>query len=93
MYFLSRFGRENIEYREEDPPVNEFYTEKEILSMFNGLEVIESVQEHYRALPVCRKGLKAALYTYGFMPLYNLIPRPMAKAFAYKCSVTAVKRK
>jgi hypothetical protein len=91
MYLLSRLGKENIEYKEEDPPVNEFYTEREILNMFTGFDVIEAVQEHDRALPVCRKGLKAALYTYGFMPVYNLIPGPIAKHLAYKYSITAIK--
>src|SRR5919108_2921421 len=92
MYFLSRIGKENIEYKEQDPPVNEFYTEREILAMFGGFDVIEAVQEHYRALPVCREGFKAALYTYGFKPFYNLIPSPIARRLAYKLSVTAVKR-
>jgi ubiquinone/menaquinone biosynthesis C-methylase UbiE len=91
MYMLHRWGRENIEYKEEDPPVNEFLTEEEILAMFEGFEVLEAVQEHYRALPVRRSGPKAILYTYGFKPVYNLIPEPMAKHFAYKYSVTAVK--
>ena len=88
---LHRWGRENIEHKEEDPPVNEFLTEREILAMFWGFEILEAVQEHYRALPVRRRGLKAILYTYGFKPVYNLIPEPMAKHFAYKYSVTAVK--
>jgi ubiquinone/menaquinone biosynthesis C-methylase UbiE len=92
MYVLSRFGKENIEYKEEDPPVNEFYTEREILAMFTGFDVIEAVQEHYRALPVCRDGFKAALYTYGFKPVYNLIPTPIARRLAYKFSVTAIKK-
>jgi ubiquinone/menaquinone biosynthesis C-methylase UbiE len=90
MYYLHRWGRENIEHKEEDPPVNEFLTEQEILEMFDGFEVVEAVQEHYRALPVRRSGLKATLYTYGFKPLYNLIPEPIAKRLAYKYSVTAV---
>lgn len=91
MYVLHRWGRENIEHTEEDPPVNEFLTEQEILGMFEGFEIIEAVQEHYRALPVRRSGLKAALYTYGFKPVYNRIPELVAKRFAYKYSVTAVK--
>jgi ubiquinone/menaquinone biosynthesis C-methylase UbiE len=91
MYLLHRWGRENIEYKEEDPPVNEFLTDDQVLAMFEGFEVVEAEREHYRALPVCRSGLKAALYTYGFRPLYNLIPVPLAKRFAYKLSVTAVK--
>jgi ubiquinone/menaquinone biosynthesis C-methylase UbiE len=92
MYVLHRWGRENIEHKEEDPPVNEFLTEGQILAMFEGFDILEAVQEHYRALPVCRSGLKGTLYSYGFRPVYNLVPEPIAKRFAYKYSVTAVKR-
>lgn len=92
MYLLHNLGRENIEYKEEDPPVNQFYTEAEILDMFSGFKVIEAVQEHYRALPVRRSGLKAVLYKYGFKPVYNLIPESLAKRFAYKYSITALKQ-
>ena len=92
MYLLHHLGRENIEYKEEDPPVNEFYTEKEVLDFFQGFQVIEAVQEHYRALPVRRSGIKAELYKYVFMPLYNLLPERAARSFAYKYSVTALKQ-
>jgi ubiquinone/menaquinone biosynthesis C-methylase UbiE len=91
MYLLHYWGRENIEYKEADPPVNDFLTERQIKAMFVGFEIIEAVQEHYRALPVCRRGWKATLYRSSFKPLYNLIPEPMAKRLAYKYSVTAVK--
>jgi ubiquinone/menaquinone biosynthesis C-methylase UbiE len=91
MYLVHKLGRENIEYKEEDPPVNEFYTEAEILAMFGGFQVVEAVQEHHRALPVRRDGLKAGLYTYLFKPIYNLLPEPVARRFAYKLSVTALK--
>jgi ubiquinone/menaquinone biosynthesis C-methylase UbiE len=91
MYTLHRYGRENIEYKEEDPPVNQFYTEQEIEAMFVGYKIVEAVREHYRALPVSRSGLKAVLYTYGFKPLYNLIPASLAKQYAYKYSITAMK--
>jgi ubiquinone/menaquinone biosynthesis C-methylase UbiE len=91
MYLLHRWGRENIEYKEEDPPVNEFYSETEILDMFTGFKIVDVAQEHYRALPVRRDGLKAGLYKYGFRPIYNLIPKPVAKRYAYKLSVTGVK--
>lgn len=91
MYLLHRLGRENIEYKEEDPPVNEFYTEAEILDFFQGYQIVEVAREHERLLPVRRSGLKAFLYTYVLKPVYNLIPSPVAKKFAYKLSVTAVK--
>lgn len=92
MYFLSKLGRENVEFREEDPPINEWYTDREILGMFNGFEVVEAVREHHRALPIARNGIKARLYRKLFRPAYNRLPESLAKAMAYKFSVTAVKR-
>lgn len=91
MYLLHHLGRENIEYKEEDPPVNAFYTDSEILNFFQGFHVVEAVREHERLLPVRRNGLKALLYTRILMPAYNLLPPPVAKKFAYKLSVTAIK--
>jgi ubiquinone/menaquinone biosynthesis C-methylase UbiE len=91
MYLMNRWGRENIEHKEEDPPVNQFYTEAEILAMFDGFEIVETAREHHRALPVRRSGAKAALYSFVFRPLYNLVPAPIALRFAYKFSVVAVK--
>jgi SAM-dependent methyltransferase len=91
MWTLHRLGREPIEAHEEDPPVNEFYTDAEILAMFTGYKVVESVREHHRALPVAKRGPKAALYRWGFQPLYNLLPESLAMRWAYKLSVTAIK--
>jgi ubiquinone/menaquinone biosynthesis C-methylase UbiE len=91
MYVLNWLGRENIEFKDEDPPVNEFYTEQEIEAMFEGFEIVETHRDHYRALPVARYGFKAWLYKYCFQPVYNCLPESIAKKFAYKYSVTAVK--
>ena len=92
MWTVHRLGRENIEHTDRDPPVNEFYTDDEIVAMFEGFEIESLAWEHHRALPVRRDGVKAALYTWGFKPLYNLLPDPIARRYAYKLSVTAVKR-
>jgi hypothetical protein len=91
MYLIHRLGRENIEFKDEDPPVNDFYTEAEIEAMFENFDIEATFREHHRALPVARTGLKAALYKYVFRPLYNLVPEPLAKRFAYKYSLIAVK--
>ena len=91
MWTVHRLGRENIEYKDEDPPVNEFYTEAEIEEMFSDFEIEATFREHHRALPVARSGPKAALYKYVFMPLYNLMPESLALRYAYKYSVIAVK--
>ncbi len=91
MHVLHRLGRETIEHPEQDPPVNEFLTEGEIEALFDGFRIVEAAREHYRALPVRRSGLKAALYRYGFMPAYNRLPEAWARRWAYKYSVTAIK--
>ena len=91
MYTISRLGRENIEYKEQDPPVNEFYTDEEVLDFFQGYKVIEAVREHERLLPAHRAGIKAFLYHKVLMPAYNLLPSSIALKYAYKISVTAIK--
>jgi SAM-dependent methyltransferase len=91
MWTLHRLGREPIEANEKDPPVNEFYRDDEVLDFFQGFRIVEAVHEHHRAIPVRKAGVKAALYTYGFAPLYNLLPELVALKRAYKLSVTAIK--
>ena len=92
MYLLNRWGRENIEYKQEDPPVNDFLKETEIESFFAGLfRIEEAVREHHRALPAKRHGVKAFLYHRAFKPVYNMLPTSLAMRYAYKYSITAVK--
>jgi len=91
MYLVSRLGREPIEHGEEDPPVNEFYRDEEILSFFEGFRILEAVPEHHRAIAVRKSGFKADLYRYAFAPLYNLLPERLALRYAYKLSITAIK--
>ena len=92
MWTLHRLGREPIEAHEEDAPVSEFYTDDEVLGFFTGFEIVQAVREHHRALPVAKRGAKAALYRWGFRPAYNLLPEPLALKWAYKLSVTAIRR-
>ena len=91
MWTVHRLGRENIEYKDEDPPVNEFYTESEVEAFFRNFRIEQTFRDHYRALPVARTGWKAVLYRSFFMPVYNALPEGMAMRYAYKYSVTAVK--
>ncbi len=91
MHVLHWLGREPIEFPEQDPPVNEFMTEREIEALFEGFRIVEAAREHYRALPVRRTGLKAALYRQAFSPVYNGLPEAWAMRWAYKYSITAIK--
>jgi ubiquinone/menaquinone biosynthesis C-methylase UbiE len=89
--FLGRVGRENLEFKDRDPPVNDFFNEREVRHIFRRFEDVELQIDHYRALPVARRGLKGWLYMKVFRPAYNLLPENVAKRFAHKISVVAVK--
>ena len=91
MDLLSRLGHERIEFKDAEAPVSEAHTEREILAMFDGFEVVETVRDQFRARPIARRGWKAALYRRGFRPLYNAIPQALAERWASKLSVTALK--
>ena len=56
MWTVHRLGRENIEYENEDPPVNEFSTEAEVEAMFSNFEVEQTFRDHHRAWPAIRIG-------------------------------------
>jgi SAM-dependent methyltransferase len=88
---LSRLGHERIEFKDTEPPVSEARSEREILAMFDGFQVVEKTRDQFRARPIARRGWKAALYRRGFRPLYNAIPRAVAERWASKLSVTALK--
>jgi SAM-dependent methyltransferase len=88
---LSRLGHERIEFKESEAPVSEAHTEREILAMFDGFQVVERTRDQFRARPIARRGWKAALYRRGFRPLYNAIPHRLAERLASKLSVTALK--
>ena len=88
---VSRLGHERIEFKDAEPPVSDAHTEAEILAMFGEFEVVETTRDQFRARPTARSGWKAALYRYGFQPLYNAMPRFLAELWASKLSVVALK--
>lgn len=92
MHLLKMIPGVNIEFEEQDPPVNDFYTEREVDRFFRRFEIVESHREHYRMLPVCRSGWTAIAYNWFLKPAYNSLPEGFAKRLAYKYSVVAVKK-
>jgi ubiquinone/menaquinone biosynthesis C-methylase UbiE len=90
--FLSQVGKENIEFKDEDAPVIDFFSEDEVREIFSKFDIIEMTQDHYRALPIARTGPKAWLYRIFFKPVFNLLPASIARRFAHKISVVAIKK-
>jgi ubiquinone/menaquinone biosynthesis C-methylase UbiE len=89
--FLGRLGRENLEFKDRDPPVNDFFNDREVRHIFRRFRNVELQIDHFRALPVARHGVKGWLYSNVFQPVYNTLPEAIAKRFAHKISVVADK--
>jgi SAM-dependent methyltransferase len=85
MYLMNRLGRENIEYREEDPPVDEFLAGPQVEYLLHSVEILETHRSH----PLCCIGFRAWLHTYLCKPICNLIPESIARRVAYMYTVTA----
>jgi ubiquinone/menaquinone biosynthesis C-methylase UbiE len=91
-YVLSRAGSSNVVSIEgETPPVTHFFTEAGFRELFQDFAIEQTEREHHRLIPSVRRGIKAALYNYGLRPVYNLAPEALAKRYANKMSVVAVK--
>lgn len=52
---------------------------------------VDAVRAYWNRRMLGLQYVKAALYTYGFAPLYNLLLEKVALRHVYKPSVTAVK--
>jgi ubiquinone/menaquinone biosynthesis C-methylase UbiE len=89
---LSRLGGTNVvTIGKSAPPVTDFFSEAELRSIFADFEAVEIEREHYRLIPSVRTGWQSAVYSYGLRPVYNLLPEALAKRWANKLSVAAVK--
>lgn len=75
----------------EVPPVTHFFSDAELRLLFHAFAIEALEHEQYSLIPSIRRGLKGTLFTWGLRPLYNLLPEAIAKRFANKVSVIAVK--
>lgn len=91
-HLLSRLSSGNvISIEGEAPPVTHFFAEAELRALCRGFRLERLVRQHYRLIPAIRPGWKAAAYSRIFVPLYNLLPAPLARAFANKMTVVAIR--
>ena len=91
-YGLQRLGLvDAVSIGDRAPPVTRFFSEAEVRLLFRDFEIEEIAREHYRLISSVRRGFKAVLYNYGLRPAYNLSPVALAKHYANKVSVVAVK--
>ncbi|MCH8868082.1 MAG: class I SAM-dependent methyltransferase [Chloroflexi bacterium] len=91
LVFLQKASRENIEFTDEDPPINKLHSKRQIARIFRKFDDLEIELEHYRVIRTLRPGMKAKLLNNMFLPAYNLIPEPLARPFGFKFIITGNK--
>lgn len=89
--FLTKVGRENFEFKEEDAPIIDLYSIGEIRQLFSAFNQLEVRKEHYYPYKTRRPGLKSALFNNIFCPVYSLLPRFIVRPFGFKFVITGYK--
>jgi ubiquinone/menaquinone biosynthesis C-methylase UbiE len=88
---LTKFGKVNFEFAHEDAPITRLYNKKDLRELFSGYKSVTIFLDYIRATKSPRKGFLAALFNYGFVPIYNLLPRFIRNKFGHAICVLAVK--
>ncbi|OPZ69810.1 MAG: Malonyl-(acyl-carrier protein) O-methyltransferase [bacterium ADurb.Bin478] len=89
--FLHKYGRENIEFVDADPPFNNIYSVKQVKAFFNQFENVTAEVQHYYPFKTRRAGVKAWLFNHIFVPVYSALPERLVKPFGWKINIRANK--
>jgi ubiquinone/menaquinone biosynthesis C-methylase UbiE len=90
-WLLSRVGKVNVEFQEEEAPIVEAYTRSELRQMFARLENLTIRMEHFRPSPTRRGGATAALYNKLLVPLARCMPAPLLRPFGFHAVIRGTK--
>jgi ubiquinone/menaquinone biosynthesis C-methylase UbiE len=89
---VSKFGRANIEFEDQDPPIINKYSKRELRKIFSSFSKVDITLEYCYPSPTPRKGPLAALYNRGFIPALKTIPYAVMKNFGWHVVVKAQKQ-
>jgi ubiquinone/menaquinone biosynthesis C-methylase UbiE len=90
-YLLHRLSRINIEFGDEDAPIINAYTKRQVRSLFHGLSVINVDVEYYYPTPTKKRCFLAFLFNHLFVPLSRLIPAVMMKPLGWHLVISGAK--
>jgi ubiquinone/menaquinone biosynthesis C-methylase UbiE len=90
-WLLSKLGRVNVEFEEEEAPIVEAYTREELQSMFGNLQDLEVCFEHYRPVRTRRSGLLACLYNAVLVPAASAVPAHLLRPFGFHAVIRGTK--
>lgn len=90
---LHKYGKENIEFVDEDPPFNNIWSTKKVRSFFDNFENVTVDVQHYYPFKTVRTGAKAWAFNNIFVPVYSALPESIIKRYGWKINVRASKPK
>ena len=90
-YLLHRVSGMHIEFVDEDAPIINTYTRKELRRLFNSFSDTKIGCEYYRPTPTSRQGMLARLYNRALVPLMRALPQAMVRPFGWHLVLTARK--
>lgn len=88
---ISKLGKTNIEFEDEDPPKVSIYSRRELRDLFSRFKEAEFSLEYCYPSPTPRKGALAAFYNNIFVPGARLVPYFIMKNFGWHAVVKAQK--
>jgi SAM-dependent methyltransferase len=88
---LVKLSGTNVESEEGDPPLNRVHSRREARRMFSRFSSLKLWCDRLPIKTQRRKGILASCYNYGFVPMFQLIPAPLAKRFGWHLIIKAVK--
>ncbi len=88
---LSQLAKVNFEFAHEDAPITRLYNKKDLRQLFSNFKEVDIFLDYIRATKSPRKGFLAGLFNYGFVPVYNLVPRFIRRNFGHAICVIAKK--
>lgn len=90
-YLLHKLTGVNIEFEDQDAPIINAYTRREVKLLFSKLRNIVVTCEYFRPKPTNKTGVLPLLYNYGFVPGSQIIPSVVMKNFGWHLVLTGVK--
>jgi ubiquinone/menaquinone biosynthesis C-methylase UbiE len=90
-YLLHKLTRINIEFGDEDAPIINAYTKKQVKSLFHGLRIARVDVEYYYPMPTTKRGFLPFLFNHLFITGSRIMPAVIMKPLGWHLLVTGVK--
>ncbi len=90
-YLLQKISGTNIEFEDQDAPIINTYTRKEMKSLFSKFRDISVSVEYYRPKPTKRAGVLPFLFNNVFVNGTKIIPSAIMKNFGWHLVLTGTK--